>query len=63
LVPKTGKAVTQAYPDQKLLTRVLKPVTWFLEDEGRNIWLKNWQFIQTLDAIQKLERARNNFPV
>jgi len=25
-----------------------------LEDEGRNTKLKDWQFIQTVDAIQKL---------
>jgi len=45
---------TQAYPDQKLLTHTPELVTRFLEDEGRNTQLKDWQFMQTVDAIQKL---------
>ncbi len=44
----------QAHPDQKLLTHTPRTVTRFLENEGRNTQLKDWQFIQTVDAIQKL---------
>lgn len=43
-----------AYPDQKLTTHTPELITQFLEGEGRNTALKDWQFVQTIDAIQKL---------
>ena len=51
---ETGRAVSPTYPDQKLLTHAPGLVPRFLEHKGRNTRLKNWQFIQTIDAIQKL---------
>jgi len=54
LVRETGRAVSPTYPDQELLTHTPGPAPRFLEDEGRNTSLKDWQFIQIVDAIQKL---------
>jgi len=51
---KRVEQYTQTYPDQKLLAHTPGLVTRFLEDEGRNTSLKDWQFIQAVDAIQKL---------
>ncbi len=44
----------QVYPNQKLATHTPALIAQFVEGEGRNITLKEWQFIQIINAIQKL---------
>jgi len=51
---KRVEQYTQAYPDQELLMHTPELALQFVEDEGRTASLKDWQFIQTVDAIQKL---------
>ena len=51
---KWAEQYTQTHSGQKLLTHTPKTVARFLGNEGRNTGLKDWRFIQTVDAIQKL---------
>jgi hypothetical protein len=61
LVCQAGGAIYLRLSDRKLVMHIPELIDRFLDNEGRNTKLKDWQFIQIVDAIQKLftNRIRN----